>query len=143
MIRCIGIENPWTKRVCMIGRDIIGLGNRSNRGRLGGVSEAKKLLIFTRHKSHSLRWRRRLILSWRWRRFRRLGYMSSARWTTMLLITPVLNVTWSIIVGTMKPLVSVSVATINTPGITARVRWSKHYRSVIGNLRGPRPSHSG
>ena len=42
------IENPWIKRVCKMGRDITGLGNRSNRGKFGSMSEAKKLPIFTR-----------------------------------------------------------------------------------------------
>ena len=55
MIRCIEIENPWTKRVCKIGRGITGLGNISNGSRFGCVSEAKKLLMFIRIKSHSLR----------------------------------------------------------------------------------------
>ena len=137
MIRCIGIENPWTKRVCKIGRGITGLGNRSNGSRFGGMSEAKKLLVFTRRKSHSLRWRRWLILS---RRFRRLGDMRSARRRTMSLITLVSNMTRSITVGTMR---SLSVANTNTSGINARVRWSKHYRSLIGNLRGLRLSHCG
>ena len=40
----------------------------------------------------------------------------------MELITPVLKVTRSITVGTIRSLASVSVATTNAPGITARVR---------------------
>ena len=46
MIRCTGIENPWTKRVCKIGRGITGLGNKSNGGRFGGMSKAKNSFFF-------------------------------------------------------------------------------------------------
>ena len=56
-MRCIGIEDPWTKkgRVCEICRDIIGMGNRNNAGKFGCLSETKILLIFTERKSDSLR----------------------------------------------------------------------------------------
>ena len=55
----------------------------------------------------------------------------------------ILNVTRLITVGTIRSLSSISCATMNTPGITTRVRLRKHHRSVYGNLRAPRPSRSG
>ena len=42
-----------------------------------------------------------------------------------------------------RSLSSVTVATTNTSGITARLRLRKHHRSVYGNLRVPRPSRNG
>ena len=126
MIICTGIENPWTKRVCKIGRDITGLGNKSNGGRFGGMSEAKKLLIFTRCKSHSLRWRRRhpqLEVE----AVQKIGLHEQCEADDHVTDNTGLEGNSSITVGTIRLLASASVATTSTPRIIARVRWSKHH----------------
>ena len=47
MISGAGIKNPRCRRMCKASRDITSLGNRSNGGRFGCLSETKVLLIFT------------------------------------------------------------------------------------------------
>ena len=54
-VRDSSIKDLRCKRMCKTHRDITGLGNRSNGGRFGCLSETKVLLIFVERKNDPLR----------------------------------------------------------------------------------------
>ena len=50
------MNDPRCRLMCKASRDITGLGNKSNGGGFGFLSETKVLLIFAVRKNDPLRW---------------------------------------------------------------------------------------